>query len=93
MALPDASAGGGASPAAVHHPPAGEVWRILWANPRSRLGLVVFALFVFLTIFGPWLTPYSPTDTSFALMLPPSAGHLLGTCWAPPSPAPTCSPS
>ena len=52
---------------------------VLWHNWRSRLGLMLFALFLLVTIFGPWLTPYSPNDTNFAFMLAPSAQHLLGT--------------
>ena len=56
-----------------------EVFHVLWTNPRSRFGLILFGIFLFLTVFGPLLTPYSPYDTSFAFMLPPSAQHILGT--------------
>jgi peptide/nickel transport system permease protein len=68
----------GADTGLARHRPAG-VLAILWRNPRSRLGLVLFGAFVFLSVFGPWLAPYNPADTSFAPMLAPSARHLLGT--------------
>jgi peptide/nickel transport system permease protein len=69
---------GKAGPIAQHHR-TNEVLGVLWRNPRSRFGLILFGIFLFFTIFGPYLTPYSPYDTQFMFMLPPSAKHLLGT--------------
>lgn len=50
-----------------------------WANPKSRLGIIVFFVFVLLAVFAPVLSPYSPHKGSFTPMLGPSAHHLLGT--------------
>jgi peptide/nickel transport system permease protein len=42
--------------------------------------LVIFLLIIFLTIFGPYLAPYSTTTASPAdRLLPPSAAHWFGT--------------
>ncbi|HEX6525884.1 MAG TPA: ABC transporter permease [Streptosporangiaceae bacterium] len=49
---------------------------------RSRwvtAGLVLFAVFVFLAIFGPLLAPYDPSVIGTPVLGPPSAAHLLGT--------------
>ena len=52
-----------------------------WAG-RSRwvtAGLVIFAVFVFLGIFGSTLAPYDPSALGPQVLAPPSAAHLLGT--------------
>ena len=52
-----------------------------WAG-RSRwvtAGLVIFAVFVFLGIFGSTLAPYDPSALGSQVLAPPSAAHLLGT--------------
>jgi peptide/nickel transport system permease protein len=49
---------------------------------RSRwvtAGLVLFAVFVFLAIFGSTLAPYDPSAIGEEVLAPPSAAHLLGT--------------
>jgi peptide/nickel transport system permease protein len=49
---------------------------------RSRwvtAGLILFAVFVFLAIFGPALAPYDPSALGPDVLQPPSAAHLLGT--------------
>jgi len=49
---------------------------------RSRwvtAGLIIFAVFVFLAIFGSTLAPYDPSALGPAVLKPPSAAHLLGT--------------
>jgi peptide/nickel transport system permease protein len=49
---------------------------------RSRwvtAGLVIFAVFVFLAIFGSTLAPYAPSALGPDVLRPPSAAHLLGT--------------
>jgi peptide/nickel transport system permease protein len=49
---------------------------------RSRWvtgGLILFAVFVFLGIFGPMLAPYDPSAIGTQVLAPPSATHLLGT--------------
>jgi peptide/nickel transport system permease protein len=42
-------------------------------------GLVIFAVFVFLGIFGSTLAPYDPSALGAQVLAPPSAAHLLGT--------------
>lgn len=69
----------GPSRSAAPHHAAGDVLSILWRNPRSRAGILLLGVFVFVSVFGPWLTPYNPHDTNFAEMLGPSAQHILGT--------------
>ncbi|ACU53142.1 binding-protein-dependent transport systems inner membrane component [Acidimicrobium ferrooxidans DSM 10331] len=51
----------------------------LWSNVRARIGIVILLAFVLMALAAPLIAPYSPTATSFADSLPPSAAHLLGT--------------
>ncbi len=63
-------------------------WRETWkharyvatGNPVTLGAFVLFAFFVFLALFGPWIAPYDPlaSDTVAALK-PPSAAHWFGT--------------
>jgi peptide/nickel transport system permease protein len=49
---------------------------------RSRwvtAGAIIFAVFVFLAIFGSKLAPYNPSALGPDVLKPPSAAHLLGT--------------
>jgi peptide/nickel transport system permease protein len=75
-------AGGSAEPGAA---PAGPARRRralrLPRSPKILAGLGLLAFFVFLSIFGPIVAPYSP-DQVFAnspVPLPPSGAHWLGT--------------
>ena len=55
--------------------------RLLVANRRARIGLLIIAVFVFVAIAGPLIFPGSPHDTDYS-GLPqqgPSARHWLGT--------------
>ena len=49
-------------------------------NPVTFGAAIVFFVFVFVAIFGPWIVPYDPlaSDTQAALQ-PPSARHWFGT--------------
>ncbi len=50
--------------------------------PRSGkvvAGLIIFSVFVVLTIIGPWLAPYDPSATTFTPNQAPSWHHWLGT--------------
>jgi peptide/nickel transport system permease protein len=51
----------------------------IWAERKARIGLVFLAAGVLAALLAPVVSPYSPTDNSFARSLPPSATHLLGT--------------
>ncbi len=50
------------------------------ANKLALIGGAMTSLVLLAVIFGPWLSPYSPTDADFlALLAPPSPAHPLGT--------------
>lgn len=48
-------------------------------NTKLRIGLGVVLFFVILTIVGPFLTPYNPTDFVGPAANPPSAQYWFGT--------------
>ena len=48
-------------------------------SPRVIVGLVITGFFALMTIFGPYLAPYDPNNTSFAPNLHPSWQHWFGT--------------
>lgn len=49
-------------------------------NKLALIGGCVTAIVALAVIFGPWLSPYSPTEADFlALLAPPSLSHPLGT--------------
>ena len=48
-------------------------------SPKVIVGIVILGFFVLLMIFGPYLAPFNPNNTSFAPLLPPSAHHWFGT--------------
>lgn len=54
-------------------------WAWLGRSGWVTAGLTLFAVFVFLAIFGPALAPYDPSALSPDVFQPPSAAHLLGT--------------
>lgn len=50
------------------------------SNKLALIGGCVTGIVVLSVIFGPWLSPYSPTEPDFlALLAPPSLRHPLGT--------------
>ncbi|MFC4067060.1 ABC transporter permease [Actinoplanes subglobosus] len=63
-----------------------EAFRRVRRNPSALVGIAILVLFVLIAIIGPWLAPYSPTDTMGireGVIRPgsipgPSAEHLLG---------------
>lgn len=52
---------------------------ILWANKKSRIGLIMLAFFVLVAVFAPLLAPYDPKSTEFEQSLPMGGAHPLGT--------------
>ncbi|MHA1887453.1 MAG: ABC transporter permease [Promethearchaeia archaeon] len=52
-------------------------------TPLTILGFIIISIIVFITIFAPWLAPYSYVDISInrftGSFQPPSKDHLLGT--------------
>jgi peptide/nickel transport system permease protein len=61
-------------PAATTRP-----WAWIGRSRWVTAGVVIFAVFVFLAIFGPMLAPYDPSAIGTQVLAPPSAAHLLGT--------------
>ena len=50
------------------------------AYPLGALGAVVLGAMVVAAVFAPWLAPYDPLGTNYAMVVrPPSAAHPLGT--------------
>jgi peptide/nickel transport system permease protein len=71
----------GAELDALVPPPAVRTRPWAWIG-RSRwvtAGLVIFAVFVFLAIFGSTLAPDDPSAIGEQVLAPPSGAHLLGT--------------
>jgi peptide/nickel transport system permease protein len=48
-------------------------------SPKVIVGLVILAVFVVLTVIGPWVAPYDPNATTFQPNMAPSWAHWLGT--------------
>ena len=60
--------------------PRQDAWRRLKKNKAAMFGLVVLAVLVVLSVFAPWLTPYSYSGQNLELgPSPPSAAHWLGS--------------
>jgi peptide/nickel transport system permease protein len=56
------------------------VRHVLTENPITLFAASLFALFVLLAIFGPWLVPHDPLASNAAVALkPPSISHWFGT--------------
>ena len=53
---------------------------VLFASRVGVVGLIIVLFWVFVAIFAPLLTPYSPTEQDYtAQNQPPSRAHILGT--------------
>ncbi|MGH3732428.1 MAG: ABC transporter permease [Acidimicrobiales bacterium] len=48
-------------------------------SPKVLLGSAIVGFFIILTVVGPYVAPYNPSNTSFAPNLTPSAAHWFGT--------------
>ena len=58
----------------------GPLWlRILWQNGKSRVGLVLFGVFVVIGVLSPVIAPFDPHSSDFRGNQQPSWDHLLGT--------------
>jgi peptide/nickel transport system permease protein len=74
------SVGIASAPAAGNHATAAHIRHVLSENPVTLLAAVMFAAFVLLALFGPWLAPYDPlASDATATLQPPSAAHWFGT--------------
>jgi peptide/nickel transport system permease protein len=54
-------------------------FQVVWSNKKARIGIIILAVFVLMAIVGPWIAPYSLTDTHFPPGKGPSLAHWLGT--------------
>ncbi|GAB3591861.1 hypothetical protein GCM10027446_11250 [Angustibacter peucedani] len=52
---------------------------ILWANKKSRAGLLLLAVFLLLAVASPVIAPYDPKSQEFDTSLGISGAHWLGT--------------
>ncbi len=48
-------------------------------NTKAKIGFFILLGYIVLAIFGPFLAPYSPSNSSFGINLAPSVAHLFGT--------------
>lgn len=58
---------------------AGNLAFILKQSPLTILAALIFAGLVFVAIFGSWVVPYGPLESSANTLQPPSLRHLFGT--------------
>ena len=55
-------------------------WRRLKKRPAALVGLIIFLIFLFLAVFGPWVAPYDYAKQDAEVRLePPSLSHPCGT--------------
>lgn len=55
------------------------IWRWMRSDPRAVISLSYLGLLVIVSIFAPWIAPYSPLEQNTnELLFPPSATHWLG---------------
>jgi peptide/nickel transport system permease protein len=58
----------------------GHVRHVLSENPVTLLAAGLFAMFVPLALFGPWIVPHDPLASNASVALqPPSTAHWFGT--------------
>jgi peptide/nickel transport system permease protein len=53
--------------------------RTVWGNGKARAGIIILSLFICVAIFAPFLSPHSPTATSFTPYSGPTAVNWFGT--------------
>ena len=70
-----------AAPAAsTGHSTAAHIRHVLSENPVTLLAALMFAAFVLMALFGPWIVPHDPLASNAAVALqPPSTAHWFGT--------------
>jgi ABC-type dipeptide/oligopeptide/nickel transport system permease subunit len=50
-----------------------------WKRPTMVIGLAIAAIWIFIAIFAPLLTPHDPLGQDFQITQAPSSAHLFGT--------------
>lgn len=67
-------------PGARRRPRLASVHRFVGTSWLNLIGVTIVGVVVFVAIFGPWITPKSPTNIDLLQRLqPPSLHHLFGT--------------
>ncbi|KAA9089192.1 ABC transporter permease [Microbacterium radiodurans] len=54
-------------------------YAVIWSSRKARVGIVMLAVFLLVAIFADLLSPYRPTDATFAPAQDPSWAHWMGT--------------
>jgi peptide/nickel transport system permease protein len=55
-------------------------WMILWSNPVAMAGMIIFGLFIFCVVFGPFIAPYGMNAINLHdKLIPPNLQHWFGT--------------
>lgn len=54
-------------------------YAIIWSSRKARVGIVMLTVFLLIALFADMLSPYSPTDATFAPAQDPSWAHWMGT--------------
>ena len=55
------------------------IWRFINANRKTRAGVIILTVFVFVAAFAPVLAPYDPLEPGPSRLQGPSAEHWMGT--------------
>lgn len=55
------------------------LWRLYTLNIKATIGISIVIVFLLIAIFGPLFVHTDPNALSNDILLPPSAGHWLGT--------------
>ncbi len=55
------------------------LWRIYTVNPKATIGISIVLFFVLVALIGPFFIRTDPSALTNDVLVPPSAGHWLGT--------------
>jgi len=59
-----------------------QTWQLMWTDPLGRMGIILLAFVLVITIFGPLAFPFDAkavADSAAGVLNPPSSEHWLGT--------------
>jgi peptide/nickel transport system permease protein len=57
----------------------GRMAATIWSNPKAKIGVVIFGVFVLVAIFAPLLAPYGGSENGFERNADASWAHWMGT--------------
>lgn len=58
------------------------IWELLWENPMGKIGIIILACILVISLFGPLAFPFDPkkvATTAAELLQPPSSQYWMGT--------------